>query len=110
VIGNPCSSAPSSASSAIRTREAPIEPQGIGQWLTVREVACLLRVTPATVYRLIDRGELRHARISNAIRVSPSDLATFLRGHGQPTRAHWLIRPATMDLRTGVRVVHGDGD
>jgi excisionase family DNA binding protein len=46
----------------------------------VREMACQLRVSPATVYRLIDLGELRHTRISNAIRISPSDLATVLRG------------------------------
>jgi excisionase family DNA binding protein len=31
------------------------------------------------VYRLIDRGELPHARVSNAIRISPADLAAFLR-------------------------------
>ncbi|OLC65449.1 MAG: hypothetical protein AUH69_09460 [Actinobacteria bacterium 13_1_40CM_4_65_12] len=107
VVGDPGSSAPSSASAAIRTREAPIELQGIAQgvggaedrrqrepraprpgrtvsgraaWLTVRAVACQLRVSTATVYRLIDRGELQHARISNAIRISPSDLATVLRG------------------------------
>jgi hypothetical protein len=30
------------------------------------------------VYRLYDRGELPHVRISNAIRISPADLAAFL--------------------------------
>jgi len=48
-------------------------------WLTVSDVAKELRVSSATVYRLIDRGELRHARVSNAIRISPTDLAAFLR-------------------------------
>ncbi len=37
--------------------------------LTVREVAAALRVCTATVYDMIDRGELEHVRVSNAIRV-----------------------------------------
>ena len=52
---------------------------GAVAWLTVSDVAKELRVSSATVYRLIDRGELRHARVSNAIRISPTDLAAFLR-------------------------------
>jgi excisionase family DNA binding protein len=39
------------------------------QLLTVKQVAKLLRVCNATVYKLCDRGELAHARILNAIRV-----------------------------------------
>ena len=39
------------------------------QLLTVREVAATLRVCTATVYDMIDRGELEHVRVSNAIRV-----------------------------------------
>ena len=39
------------------------------QVLTVREVATALRVCTATVYDMIDRGELEHVRVSNAIRV-----------------------------------------
>ena len=46
--------------------------------LTVRQVAELLGVCTAIVYRLIDRGELAHVRVSNAIRVKGSDLAAFL--------------------------------
>ncbi len=48
--------------------------------LTVSDVAKQLRVSSATVYRLIDSGELRHGRVSNAIRISQADLAAFLRG------------------------------
>jgi len=89
------------------TREAPIEPQSIARhvrsaeatqpggqrplrrpplvsgavaWLTVSDVAKQLRVSSATVYRLIDSGELRHGRVSNAIRISQADLAAFLPG------------------------------
>jgi excisionase family DNA binding protein len=36
---------------------------------TVREVAAQLRVCTATVYDMIERGELEHVRVSNAIRV-----------------------------------------
>jgi excisionase family DNA binding protein len=37
--------------------------------LTVREVATALRVCTATVYGILERGELEHVRVSNAIRV-----------------------------------------
>jgi excisionase family DNA binding protein len=37
--------------------------------LTVREVAALLRVRTATVYRLCAQNALEHVRISNAVRV-----------------------------------------
>jgi excisionase family DNA binding protein len=37
--------------------------------LTVREAATLLRVSTATIYRLCERGDLRHMRVSNSIRV-----------------------------------------
>jgi excisionase family DNA binding protein len=32
----------------------------------------------ATVYKLIERGHLRHVRVSNAIRVMPEDVAAFI--------------------------------
>jgi len=46
--------------------------------LSVADVAARLRVSTATVYALVDRGELRHVRVSNAIRISPADLAAFV--------------------------------
>ncbi len=46
--------------------------------LSVRQVAQLLGVSTATVYRLCTSGDLQHFRISNAIRVSADDLAAFL--------------------------------
>jgi excisionase family DNA binding protein len=39
--------------------------------LTVREVAECLAVCTATVYALVERGEIRHLRVSNAIRIYP---------------------------------------
>jgi excisionase family DNA binding protein len=47
--------------------------------LTVREVAEVLQVSTATVYRLCLQGELRHVRVSNAIRVLPDQVEAFLR-------------------------------
>ena len=39
-------------------------------YLTVREVAALLKVSTATVYRLCELGEIEHFRVLNSIRVS----------------------------------------
>jgi len=41
-------------------------------------VAQLLGVSTATVYRLCERGDLQHFRISYAIRISADGLAAFL--------------------------------
>jgi excisionase family DNA binding protein len=46
--------------------------------LSVKDVAASLGVSRCTVYRLCERGELPHLRISNAIRVRPSDLRHFI--------------------------------
>lgn len=46
--------------------------------LTVRQVAEKLQVSTATVYKLVNGGELAHLRVANAIRVAPSDLASFI--------------------------------
>jgi excisionase family DNA binding protein len=47
----------------------------------VAEVARRLGVCTATIYSLCARGELAHVRILNAIRVAPSDLASFVARH-----------------------------
>ena len=39
----------------------------------------MLRVHPSTVYGLCERGELAHARVSNAIRISAEDLNAVIR-------------------------------
>jgi excisionase family DNA binding protein len=41
-------------------------------------VARQLRVSTATVYRLCERGEVRHVRVSNTIRIAPADLFDFI--------------------------------
>jgi excisionase family DNA binding protein len=45
--------------------------------LTVRQVAAILRVSTATVYKLCVSGTLSHSRVCNSIRVSPADLESF---------------------------------
>ena len=51
--------------------------------LSVRETAERLRVSTATVYALRGRGELRHVRVSNAIRLRVEDLEDFIRRVGR---------------------------
>jgi len=61
--------------------------------LSVRQVAKLLGVCPATVYALCDRRKLPHFRVLNAIRIDPRDLKKFLartRRRGLPARPKTL--------------------
>jgi len=46
--------------------------------LPVKEVAQQLGVCNATVYRLVEAGELPHVRIVNSIRIRPDDLEAFI--------------------------------
>jgi len=46
--------------------------------LTVRQVAKLLQVCNATVYKLCERGELAYTRILNSIRIAPADLSDLM--------------------------------
>jgi len=46
-------------------------------FLTVREVAALLRVSTATVYKMCGEGMLPHVRVSNALRI-PRDAVVDL--------------------------------
>jgi excisionase family DNA binding protein len=48
--------------------------------LTVNEAARLEHVSPRTVRRQIESGELPYYRIGRAIRISPEDLTSFLKG------------------------------
>jgi len=48
------------------------------RFLTVAEVADLLRVSAMTVYRLIEAGELRALRVGKSFRINTDDLDAFL--------------------------------
>ncbi len=45
----------------------------------VKELADLLQVTPAHIYKLISRGILPSLRVAGAIRIDPSEVAAWLR-------------------------------
>ena len=45
-----------------------------GELLTVREVAAILRVSRATIYRLVQAGAVPAFRVSNSIRVPSASL------------------------------------
>ena len=46
-----------------------------------RQVAAHLGVCAATVYKLCERGELGHVRVSNAIRIAPVDVEGYVSRH-----------------------------
>jgi excisionase family DNA binding protein len=48
------------------------------RFLTVQEVADLLRVSTMTVYRLIKAGDLPAVRVGRSFRVSEEDVDAFL--------------------------------
>ncbi len=48
------------------------------KFLTVREVAERLGVCRATVYAMVERGELPHVRIGNRVRFHVADLGAAL--------------------------------
>jgi len=56
--------------SEVRSRMQPL--------LSVRQVAALLGVCAATVYRMCEQGELPHFRVRNAIRVPVGTLKAYL--------------------------------
>ncbi len=39
------------------------------RWVSVRELAAILRVSTSTVYQAVAAGEIPHVRVSNAIRI-----------------------------------------
>jgi hypothetical protein len=52
--------------------------RSVGEFLTVRQVAKVLGMCPATVHRLCERGELAHDRVHHAIRVDPMEVKAVL--------------------------------
>jgi len=48
------------------------------RFLTVQEVADLMRVSTMTVYRLINAGELRAARVGRSYRLRALDVDAYL--------------------------------
>ncbi len=51
--------------------------------LDVRQAAALLQLSERTVYTLVERGELPHARVGGSIRFVPEVLEQWLRDGGK---------------------------
>jgi excisionase family DNA binding protein len=49
------------------------------KFLTIAEVAALMRVSKMTVYRLVHNGELPAVRVGRSFRVSEDDVDEYLR-------------------------------
>ncbi len=49
------------------------------KFLTVAEVAALMRVSKMTVYRLVHNGELPAVRVGRSFRVKEDDVHAYLR-------------------------------
>jgi excisionase family DNA binding protein len=58
------------------------EPEGLGQvkFLTVAEVAAIMRVSKMTVYRLVHSGELPAVRVGRSFRVPEKAVHAYLEG------------------------------
>ena len=54
--------------------------------LTIEEVAEVLKVSKATVYRLVSEGELPVIRFRGSVRIGPDSLHRFLQDHGEMNR------------------------
>jgi excisionase family DNA binding protein len=52
--------------------------QGRSRFLTVGEVADMLRVSNMTVYRLINAGQLAAARVGKSYRIREDDIDKYL--------------------------------
>ncbi len=57
------------------------EPPALGQvkFLTVAEVASIMRVSKMTVYRLVHNGELPAVRVGRSFRVPENAVQTYFR-------------------------------
>jgi excisionase family DNA binding protein len=56
------------------------------RWLSVDQTATELGVSRMSVYRLINRKELRAYRIGRILNVDPDDITTYLRSVSTLTR------------------------
>jgi excisionase family DNA binding protein len=67
------------SAAAVRSREFRVS-NGLSKsrFLTVQEVADLMRVSSMTVYRLIKAGELPAVRVGRSFRVSEPDVDAYL--------------------------------
>jgi excisionase family DNA binding protein len=65
---------------------------GSVRWVSVRELAAILRVSTSTVYQAVAAGEIPHVRVSNAIRVALLDVR---RSTSSKPRRRIRLRPTS---------------
>lgn len=58
------------------------------KWLSTGQAAKAIGITPRTLYRFIDEGQVRAHRFGRVIRVKEEDLHTFIEG--------CIIEPGTL--------------
>lgn len=51
------------------------------EWLTVEEVAAMLRLNVVTIYRWLRNNELRGIKLGKEWRIRESDLEAFIESH-----------------------------
>lgn len=51
------------------------------KFLTVREAAATLQLSPKTIYRAIESEDLPHLRFGRAVRIALADLEAFANRH-----------------------------
>lgn len=61
-----------------KARSAASDLSGV-KFMTVAEVAAIMRVSKMSVYRLIHNGQLEAARFGRSFRVSEADVDAYLR-------------------------------
>lgn len=80
--GSSGGSGPSSSRGSSRPQSGSVQPQpvigGGTQFLTVAEVANLMRVSKMTVYRLVHSGELPAVRVGRSFRVHAKAVHDYL--------------------------------
>jgi len=57
---------------------------GNARFLKIQEVAARLQLSPRTIYRLVDDGQLPVYRIGRSVRICLTDLAQFMRAKRDP--------------------------
>ncbi len=68
------------------------QPEGLARFMTVAEVATLMRVSTMTVYRLIKAGDIPAVRVGKSYRLREDDVDQFLSEPIHPGR----LTPATV--------------
>ncbi len=72
----PADAAPDPGPAAVPSRDGPLAQV---KFLTVAEVAALMRVSKMTVYRLVHSGELTAVRVGRSFRVPEKAVHDYLR-------------------------------